>query len=382
MAQKPRAIFEEVGSTQKAAAAPGGIDRGRRDARGAIRIWLAVLFLLVVAMVLIGGLTRLTDSGLSITEWNPVSGALPPTDAAAWDEEFAKYQASPQYEILNRGMALSEFKTIYWWEWSHRQLGRLVGLVWAAGFLVFLATRRIPPGWTGRLLAIGVLGGIQGAIGWWMVASGLEAGMTSVASYRLAVHLGLAFGILGAIAWFWLRLARRESDLLQARRSGEKRLFGMLTGLLHLTFLQILIGALVAGIDAGRAFPHWPTMDGRSLLPPDPFTITPLWRNFFEDAGLVQFIHRLVAYLILAFAIGILMRARKSPHAHSRGATYAALAMVLVQAVLGIVTAIYSAPVALASLHQLGAVVTICLILRARFFARYPLVASIRGATR
>ncbi|MGZ9812382.1 heme A synthase [Pseudoroseicyclus sp. H15] len=379
MAEKRRTIFEEVGTTQKAAAAPGGIDRGRRDSRGTIRIWLVMLFILVAAMVLIGGLTRLTESGLSITEWNPVSGAVPPTSETAWAEEFAKYQASPQYEILNRGMELSEFKSIYWWEWGHRQLGRFVGLVWIVGFLFFLLTKRIPTGWTGRLFTIGVLIGIQGAIGWWMVASGLEAGMYSVASYRLATHLGLAFGILGAIYWFWLRLRRRESDLLQARRAGERSLFGMATGLMHLTFVQILIGALVAGIDAGRAFPHWPTMDGTSFLPPDPFAIEPIWRNFFEDAGLVQFIHRIVAYLVLAFAIGIFFRARKSPHRHTRGAVYAALAMILVQVVLGIVTALYSAPLYMASLHQIGAVAAFCLILRARFYARYPLVTSIRG---
>ena len=165
-----------------------------------------MLFALVVAMIAVGGLTRLTDAGLSITEWRPVTGALPPRDAAAWDAEFEKYRASPQYAAVNQGMTLAEFKTIYWWEWGHRTLGRAVGLVWAAGFLWFWLAGRLPPGWPPRLLRLGVLGGLQGAIGWWMVRSGLAPGMASVASSRLAVHLGLAFVLLGLIAWYVMRL--------------------------------------------------------------------------------------------------------------------------------------------------------------------------------
>ncbi len=184
-------------------------------------MWLIVLFALVAAMIVVGGLTRLTDSGLSITEWKPVTGALPPMNAEAWQAEFAKYQTIPEYQLQNKGMTLSEFKSIYWWEWGHRQLGRVIGLVWAAGFLAFLATKRIPTGWTPRLLGIGVLGGLQGAIGWWMVSSGLSGDSLDVASYRLATHLGLAFVILGFITWYILMLDRREADLMQARRNRE-----------------------------------------------------------------------------------------------------------------------------------------------------------------
>src|SRR6056297_2053808 len=207
MAEKKRSIFEEVGTgTRKAASAGGAIDRGRGGARDAVRLWLLVLFALVVLMIAVGGLTRLTDSGLSITEWRPVTGAIPPLSDAAWLSEFDRYQQIDEFQRQNSDMTLAEFKVIYWWEWGHRQLGRVIGLVWAAGFVGFLATRKMPQGWTGRLLLLGALGGLQGAIGWWMVSSGLAPGMLDVASYRLAVHLGLAFLILALIAWYVYRL--------------------------------------------------------------------------------------------------------------------------------------------------------------------------------
>ncbi|GAD56116.1 heme A synthase [Limimaricola cinnabarinus] len=375
--KRPRSIFEEVGTNQKSVATPGGIDRGRADARRGLRIWLGILFVLVAAIVFVGGMTRLTDSGLSITEWNPVSGAIPPLSAADWDVEFANYKASPQYELMNQGMEMSEFKRIFWWEWGHRQLGRTIGLVWALGFLGFLVTKRIPAGFKTRFLGLGALIGLQGAVGWWMVHSGLQDGMVTVASYRLATHLGLAFAILGLITWYILRLKRREVDLLQARRSAERKLWGGMTGLMHLGFLQIILGALVAGIDAGRAFPTWPLM-GDSFLPPDPFQLEPIWRNFFEDAGLVQFIHRMSGYLLMILGVVVWLRGRRSPHPSTRLAVNAVLAMLVVQMVLGIVTAIYAAPLHAAITHQLGAVLLWVLILRARFLARYPYVQSLR----
>ncbi|MBL9054091.1 MAG: COX15/CtaA family protein, partial [Tabrizicola sp.] len=260
-----RSIFEEVSGTdgQKASPGGGGIDARPKGARGAIRLWLVALFLLVVAMIVVGGLTRLTDSGLSITEWNLVFGTLPPLSAADWAGEFAKYQASPEFKLVNSAMGLEEFKVIYWWEWAHRFLGRFVGLVWAVGFLAFLVARQIPTGWTGRLLSVGALGGLQGAIGWWMVSSGLKGEMVDVASYRLATHLGLAFVILGVIGWYVLLLGRSEVDLMTARRGREARLYSLSTGLMHFAFLQIVLGALVAGIDAGRAYPTWPLMNGQ-----------------------------------------------------------------------------------------------------------------------
>ncbi|RMA42381.1 heme A synthase [Rhodophyticola porphyridii] len=373
-----RSIFEDVTETQKPAAVPGGVSGGRGRGRALVRAWLMVLFALVVVMIAVGGLTRLTDSGLSITEWAPVTGALPPLSAEDWQAEFDAYRAIPEYQLQNRGMSLDEFKVIYWWEWGHRQLGRIIGLVWALGFVGFLATRRMPVGWTGRLLLLGALGGLQGAIGWWMVSSGLEAGMLDVASYRLAVHLGLAFVILALIAWYVMALGREEAALMQARRNGDRRLKGMATGLLHLTFLQVVIGALVAGIDAGRNYVDWPLMAG-GFTPPDMWALDPVWRNLFENDGTVQFFHRIVGYLLVLFGIGTWFAARRSALVSTRRA-FDWLAVILFgQMVLGIVTVMHSAPWHLAILHQFGAVVLVVLVLRARFLSIYPLPQSIRG---
>ena len=375
-----RKLFEEVADSARPAetAAKGAIDRGRGGARAAIRLWLMLLFALVAVMIAVGGLTRLTDSGLSITEWRPLSGALPPLSAEDWQREFDLYRQIPEYQLQNKGMSLSEFQFIYWWEWGHRQLGRVIGLVWALGFFGFLIARKIPAGWTPHLLGLGVLGGVQGAIGWWMVSSGLTGTMLDVASYRLATHLGLAFVILGLIAWYVFQLGQSERDLMQARRAREGKLFSMGTGLMHFAFLQILIGALVAGIDAGRTYNDWPLMAG-AFTPPFPFELEPLWRNFFENAGLVQFIHRIAGYLLLVFGIVVWLRARKSPNADTRYRFNAVLAMLLVQMVLGIVTVLYMAPWHIAIAHQIGAVILWVLILRARFGAGYPRAQSIRG---
>ncbi|APX25189.1 MAG: heme A synthase [Rhodobacteraceae bacterium] len=381
MAEK-RKLFEEVGAEQpKATPAGGMIDKGRGGARGAIRIWLMLIFALVMVMIAVGGLTRLTDSGLSITEWKPLTGALPPLSQTDWQMEFALYQKIPEFQLQNNQMTLEEFKSIYWWEWGHRQLGRVIGLVWALGFFGFLVARKIPTGWAPRLLGLGALGGLQGAIGWWMVASGLEGEMLDVASYRLATHLGLAFVILGLIAWYVFQLGRSERDLMQARRGREAKLFSMGTGLMHFAFLQILLGALVAGIDAGRTYTDWPLMAG-GFFPPQPFDLQPVWRNFFEDPGLVQFMHRMAGYLLFIFGIVTWLRARKSANADTRFRFNAVMAMLLVQVVLGIFTVIYIAPLHIAITHQVGAVVLWVLIIRARFGAQYPKAQSIRGTAR
>jgi len=379
MAEK-RNIFEEVTEDRPRAAPEGGlIDRVKQGSRRAVRIWLMILFALVVVMIAVGGLTRLTDSGLSIVEWAPISGAIPPLSDADWQAEFEAYRQIPEYQLQNRGMSLEEFKVIYWWEWGHRQLGRLIGLVWAVGFVGLWAARKIPPGWTPRLFALGLLGGLQGAIGWWMVASGLTGTMLDVASYRLAVHLGLAFVILGLIAWYIFKLGRSEAQLLQARRARDAKLFSMGTGLMHFAFLQILLGALVAGIDAGRSYPDWPLMAG-GFLPPDPLVIEPIWRNFFENAGTVQFMHRMAGYLLFVFGIVVWLRARKSANAATRFAFNAVFAAMCVQVVLGIVTVIYQAQWHVAITHQFVAVLLWTLILRARFLALYPVTQSVRGS--
>lgn len=381
MAKRP--VFQEVSQETSAPAAPVGgmIDAGHRGSRTAIRAWFVVLFVLVAAMIALGGATRLTGSGLSITEWKPVTGTLPPLDAASWQAEFDKYKLIPQFTEVNSDMDLAGFKQIYWWEWAHRLLGRAIGLVWAVGFLFFWASGRIPTGWNGRMLLPGLLGGLQGAIGWWMVHSGVSGDLVHVASYRLATHLGLAFAILGLIAWYVFLLTRPEAALLRARRAGEAKLFSMTTGLLHLTFLQILLGALVAGIDAGRTYTGWPTMGGE-WIPAAIWDGTLGWRNFFENPAMVQFVHRIVAYLVTIFAVVIWLRSRRSPHPVTRGAYSVMLAAVAAQVALGIANVMHASPLHLALSHQVGAVALFTLILRARGHARYPYETSVRGTFR
>ncbi len=378
-----RSVFEEVGAAGQAPVVPvGGLIDRPKGARRGIRAWMIVLFLLVVTMIAVGGMTRLTDSGLSITEWKPVTGAVPPLDDATWDAEFAKYQATPEFQLQNTAMTLAEFKVIYWWEWGHRQLGRVIGLVWAVGFAGFALARAIPVGWTQRMLLVGALGGLQGAVGWWMVSSGLEGERVDVASYRLATHLGIAFVILGFLAWYVFLLGRSEAELLQARRVGEKKLFGMTTGLMHFAFLQIVLGALVAGIDAGRGFPTWPLMNGQ-FFPADAFYVPGgvWWQAFFENPGLVQFVHRMSGYGLFAFGVVVWLRGRRSVHPITRGAYNVVMAMMVAQVAIGIATVLLAAQVHVAITHQIGAVILWVLILRARHLAVYPVAGSIRKGT-
>jgi len=375
---KNRSIFEEVSSeapTERPAPKP---QAPKEAPRGAIRLWLAVLFLMVVVMILVGGLTRLTDSGLSITEWRPVTGAIPPLSTEAWDAEFEKYKAIPEYQLQNKGMSLAEFKVIYWWEWGHRQLGRLIGLVWAAGFIYFLATRAVPRGWTTRLLFIGALGGLQGFVGWWMVSSGLSGRMVDVASYRLAVHLGLAFVILACIAWYIFSLSRSEMDLFQARRRKETALALPANILTIAIFVQIILGALVAGLDAGRAYVDWPLMGGE-IFPSDAFNSTPWIANFFENEGLTQFNHRLFGYILVGLSAWAFLAARKSSLVQVRRHFTWVLAAIALQAIWGIITVVNAAPLSIAITHQFGAILVWLLILRARFEVYYPREQSLRG---
>ncbi|MEX1236337.1 MAG: heme A synthase [Roseovarius sp.] len=388
MAEK-RSIFQDVdtdgGTGARASGAPdkkprgGMIDEGRRGARRGIRLWLMALFALVVVMIAVGGLTRLTDSGLSITEWRPLTGAIPPLNTADWQAEFDLYKQIPEFQLQNNWMSLEDFKVIYWWEWGHRQLGRVIGLVWAAGFFGFLAARQIPVGWTRRLLLLGALGGAQGAVGWWMVHSGLGDGRLDVASYRLATHLGLAFVILGLITWYALLLSRPEREIIQARRAREGKLFALGTGWMHFTVLQILIGALVAGIDAGRTYTEWPLMGG-GLWPQQMMQFEPWWRNFFENPGTVQFMHRMTGYALLAFSVTALIRGRRSAHVATQRAFTLAFVAVVAQIALGIVTVVLAAPWEVAILHQFLAVILWVLIIRARFHAGYPQAQSVRGS--
>lgn len=377
---KTRSIFEEVSGDKPSENLPKGglIDAGRNDWRHGVALWMKILFALVALMVVIGGLTRLTDSGLSITEWNVIKGALPPMNEAAWLIEFDKYKTIPEYQLQNKGMELSAFKTIYWWEWGHRQLGRFVGLVWFVGIVYFFATKTIPRGWKWRMVLVGLLGGLQGAIGWWMVSSGLAGRVVDVASYRLATHLGLAFIILSTLFWFILKLKRPEMELFQARRVRDAASARLATVLLVLAFAQILLGALVAGIDAGRGYIDWPMMNGE-FLPSESFDYVPLWRNLFENPALVQFNHRMLGYGLMIVGLFAWFKSRGEAHHKVRIGFKAVMLMLFIQMLLGIFTVIYAAPWHFAIVHQIGAIFVMLLILQTLFAATFPSEQSVRG---
>ena len=376
-----RSIFEEVSELETKSVnsniKTGIIEMAEHNSdRAQIRFWLSCLAVLLVFMILVGGLTRLTDSGLSITEWKPILGAFPPISDQSWNIEFDKYKQIPEYIMQNSGMSLSEFKIIYWWEWGHRQLGRIIGLVWLAGFSWLLLSKKIPVGWTGRFLMLGALGGFQGAIGWWMVSSGLSNDMLDVASYRLATHLGIAFIILGFILWYTFTMTLSEADLLSRQRTRDHSMLSQSTGLMHLVFLQILLGALVAGIDAGRNYIDWPLMAG-GFLPPDLFALKPIWRNFFEDDGLVQFIHRISGYILFLFAVYVWFRSRKSGNLKIKKAINLVMFIIFLQMAIGVITVMNSAPWHIAIFHQFGAIVLWYFVIRARFLAAFPPKQSI-----
>lgn len=323
----------------------------------ALRLWIGALAFLVFCMVVVGGATRMTGSGLSITEWRPVTGAIPPLDQQAWTIEFDKYRASPQYQLLNKGMSLPEFKEIYWWEWSHRQLGRLIGIVFGVGFLVFAGSGVL----RGRMLltvgALGLLGGIQGAIGWIMVASGLKPGMTAVAPVKLMLHLVTASLIFTGLVAVWVELARgaRETLSSQGRRvvASVAASHGA-TILLALVLLQIALGALVAGSRAGLTYNTWPLMDGEFIPSLDGLLIVkPVIENFADNPLTVQFNHRMVAYLLFGVAIwhAIAMWRRQEEAGVVRRAGVLA-GLVTSQAGIGIATLLLQVPLALGLLHQ------------------------------
>lgn len=327
----------------------------RSDRSKPVAIWLLVVAAFVLAMVVVGGATRLTGSGLSITEWKPVTGAIPPMSEAAWHAEFAKYREIPQYQQVNRGMSLSEFQSIYWWEWGHRFLGRLTGLVFFAPFVWFAVRREIPRRLTWRLVGIFVLGAAQGAVGWWMVASGLSE-RVSVAPERLMVHLGLAFALLAALIWTaldaWAGGARQTLPSPWGRRAAW---------LLALIYFQILLGALVAGNDAGLVYNDFPLMGGR--LVPEDYAATTLWGTLAHSQGAVQLHHRLAAYLLTGVAVAVGLAAWRSNYLHreSKLLGVAVAAAVVLQAALGVATLVLRAPVGLSIAHQLIAALVLAL---------------------
>jgi len=331
--------------------------------RRTVRAWLIAVAALILAMVLVGGATRLTESGLSITEWKPLTGWIPPLSEAAWLAEFEKYQQIPQFRQMNSAMTLAEFKVIYWWEWTHRLLGRVIGVAFFFPFLWFLWRGWIEPGWRGRLWTIFGLGALQGAVGWWMVVSGL-ADRVNVSQYRLAFHLTLACAIFAMIVWSGQRMQPR------AVPAGPTRLRAWAFALVALVLGQIYLGALVAGLRAGLLFNTWPLIDG-SLVPGISalFFYEPWWRNFFENALTVQFVHRTMAYVLWIVAV---VHAVDALRMGRGGLALTLVAAITVQAALGIATLIYQVPIGLALLHQGMAVValTIAVVHAERLAAR------------
>jgi cytochrome c oxidase assembly protein subunit 15 len=324
------------------------------QSRSAVRAWLLAVAALIVLTLVVGGATRLTESGLSIVEWKPVLGVVPPLDEATWQAEFEKYQAIPQYRERNAGMSLAAFKTIYWWEWSHRLLARLVGAAFLLPLLWFLWRGAIAPGLRARLWTIFGLGGALGAVGWWMVSSGL-ADRVSVSQYRLAFHLTLASAVFAMILWTAQQLAPRRVVAMPPRI----RMTAL--ALVALVLLQIYLGALVAGLRAGLLYNTWPLIDGR-LVPPvrDLLFDAPAWRNLFENPLTVQFDHRMVAYAVWVVAVlhaVDLARTRISGAGWRSAVTLAVF--VTVQAALGIATLLHQAPLMLSMMHQAMAIVVL-----------------------
>jgi cytochrome c oxidase assembly protein subunit 15 len=322
----------------------------------AVRWWLVSIAVLIAIMVLVGGATRLTESGLSIVEWKPVTGTLPPLSEAQWTQAFEAYKTIPQYRELNAGMNLGEFKTIFWWEWSHRLLGRIIGVAFLLPFLWFLWRGVLDADLKRRLWLIFGLGALQGAVGWWMVASGLSQ-RVEVSQYRLATHLVLALFIFAAIVWTLRRLTDRPPS------AASSRLKITSVALVVLTFVQLYLGALVAGLRAGKIYNTWPDIDG-AFVPSAArlFFEAPWWRNLFDNALTVQFEHRMAAYLLFALALLHAFDAvRSRAGAAAINGALGLAAAVTLQATLGILTLLNQVPISMALAHQAIAIVVLML---------------------
>jgi heme a synthase len=327
----------------------GANDKLVRDRR-AVSLWLGLVAIVLFTLVLVGGLTRMTDSGLSITEWKPIHGIVPPLNEAEWVVEFNKYKQIPEYSQVNNDMVLEDFKRIFWWEWAHRALARGVGLIFALPLAFFWMSGRLEKDIKARLLALLALGGLQGAVGWWMVTSGLTK-RVDVSQYRLALHLSLASLIFAAIIYVMRGLAPHSEAPAGVQ---TKRVAGILALLL---LAQIYLGGLVAGLDAGLSYNTWPLMDG-SLIPADLFILDPAWRNLFENPKTAQFVHRGGAYLILVVAVGHMIQTLVAQlgSTHARRSV-ALVVLVVLQSAIGITALLTQARLHIALAHQAMALV-------------------------
>jgi len=345
----------------------GQVARQNRNRR-AVRIWLGFVLLALFCLVLVGGATRLTQSGLSITEWKPIHGVIPPLNPTEWQEEFDRYKQIPQFQILNSDITVEDFKSIFWWEWAHRLLARAMGVIFAVPLIFFWATGRIEKSLRWPLVGIFALGGLQGAIGWWMVSSGLEA-RVDVSQYRLATHLVTACLIFAACMWVMRALSPHSDDAPPSEHSGQ------VAGLIALMALfQIYLGALVAGLHAGLSYNTWPLMDG-AVVPGDLFVQSPWWINFFENPKLVQYVHRLGAYALTAVVlINMVVCLRSVPGTTHARRSVVLLLLVFVQASLGIATLLMQVPLHLALAHQGGALIVLGFAVAnwRGFYGEYP----------
>jgi cytochrome c oxidase assembly protein subunit 15 len=316
--------------------------------RRAAGFWLLGIAAIILAMITVGGLTRITGSGLSITEWDLIMGAVPPLNGAQWQDAFSKYQRIPQYVHENAGMSLAAFKGIFWWEWAHRLLGRLLGFLFLLPFLWFAWSGTIRRAEWPRMLLLFALGGLQGFVGWWMVESGLET-RVSVSQYRLAIHLGVALLLLIAVVWTALEYLRNPDKSSNAARLAKWPIV-----IAALVYIQMLLGALVAGLHGGLVYNTWPSMDGR-IFPEGAFS----WLSPFEDAGLAQFDHRIGAYVVVLSVFALWWSERRLT-GYARRSGNALLHITLFQIALGILTLLSQAPEFLAAAHQLTAALLLC----------------------
>jgi cytochrome c oxidase assembly protein subunit 15 len=361
----PKSYQTSMSSTTPTLVTP--MSQTARPARSlrALRFWLGMLAALVVVMILVGGATRLTESGLSITEWKPITGAVPPLSEADWQAEFEAYREIPQYAELNSGMSLDQFKTIYWWEWTHRFLGRLIGVVFLLPFVAFWIAGYIPQRLLPRLLLLFGLGALQGAVGWYMVMSGL-VDRVSVSQYRLTVHFAIALLILGYTLWLLFGLAG-------AKRDAGKGAYALVASfVLALIFVQMLAGALVAGLDAGMGYNSWPLING-ALIPSGLGAAEPWYLNLFENPLTVQFDHRMLGYAVVVAALAQftwLALKKAAPPLLGTGLTLALLAVL--QAVLGVWTLLLAVPITLGLAHQAGAVALFAVALYHLWLAGNP----------
>ncbi|MCU0503916.1 MAG: COX15/CtaA family protein [Anaerolineae bacterium] len=342
----------------------GGV---RTSADRIVQAWLAFIAFLVLCMIVVGGATRLTDSGLSITEWQPILGAIPPLSEEHWLEAFDKYRQIPEYHLVNKGMSLEDFKFIYWWEWGHRFLGRIIGLAFAVPLAVFAWRGMLRQGALPKYLGVLALGGLQGAIGWFMVSSGL-VDRVDVSHYRLALHLSVAFLILGLLVWLAMELRDDPASglwpLLPAGAANAALI------IVALVYAQVALGAFVAGLKAGLAYNTWPLMNGQ-IIPEDLFAMSPWLVNFVENATTVQFNHRLVAYILVGLGLWHCLSILRSGAASELRVSALLLGGVLLaQMVLGIITLLNAVPIGLGVAHQGFAAIVLIVAVRHLWLVR------------